>query len=113
MTFSTTIQLLTKTLKPLIVFYPHSKICKNQPKEYINYSRLKYIIGRSKLFIEKPSDLNNQAATWRDYKDHNTNKFQGAITPQGCIAFISYLYGGRTSDQFIVKDNKFLDDLSR
>ena len=62
-----------KNFETVIVFYPHSKICKNQPKEYINYSRLKYIIGRSKLFIEKPSNLNNQAATWRDYKHHNTN----------------------------------------
>ena len=109
LTFSTTIQLLAKALKPLIVFYPRSEICKNLPKEYKNYSRLKCIIDCSELFIQKPSDLKNQAATWSDYKHHNTVKFLVAITPQGSIAFISDLYGGRTSDQFIVKDSKILD----
>lgn len=108
-TFGATIELLAQALKPLIIFYERQKIAQNLPKEYANFSRLKCIIDCSELFIQKPSDLRNQAATWSDYKHHNTVKFLIAITPQGSIAYISELYGGRSSDRYIVKDSNFLD----
>lgn len=107
--FSRTIKLLAVALQPLITFYSRREIRKNLPKEYSNFPKLKCIIDCSELFIQKPSDLKNQAATWSDYKHHNTVKFLVATTPQGSIAFISELYGGRASDRHIVEDSKFLD----
>ena len=96
-------------MKPLIVFYDRQQISKNIPKEYHNFPRLRCIIDCSEIFIQKPSDLKNQAATWSDYKHHNTIKCLIAATPLGSIAFVSELYGGRTSDRYIVKNSRFLD----
>ena len=107
--FATYIKLLAQTLKPLITFYKRQQVSQNLPKDYHNFRRLRCIIDCSEFFIQKPSDLKNQAATWSDYKHHNTLKCLIAITPQGSISFLSELYGGRSSDRFIVKDSKFLD----
>lgn len=84
-------------------------MAKTLPKEYGHYSRLRCIIDCSEIFLQKSSDLKIQAATWSDYKHHNTMKFLVAITPQGSVAYISKLWGGRTSDRHIVRHSNFLD----
>ena len=50
-----------------------------------------------------------QAATWSDYKHHNTIKSLIGISPSGFITFLSSGYGGRASDKFITKDRGFYD----
>lgn len=70
---------------------------------------LRCIIDCSELFIQRPSDLQTQAATWSDYKSHNTLKFLIGITPQGSVCFLSKLWGGRASDRHIVTHSGFLD----
>lgn len=109
MTFGYMIKLLAQALRPLIVFFTRKTVSKNIPKEYHHFKRLKSIIDCSELFIEHPKDLETQAATWSDYKHHNTLKFLIAITPQGSISYVSELYGGRSQDNFVVRDSKFLD----
>lgn len=81
---------------------------KTIPKEYARYSRLRCIIDCSEVFIQKPSNLLTQAATWSDYKHHNTLKFLVAVTPQGSICYVSELWGGRASDRHIVINSSFL-----
>ena len=94
------IAIMAKSLKPILLkFYPRSEIAKTLPKEYLHYKRLRCIIDCSEIFIQKPSDLKLQAATWSDYKHHNTLKFLIAITPQGSICFVSKLWGRRTSNK--------------
>lgn len=106
------ITVMARALKPvLIVFYPRSQIIKTLPKEYVHYRKLRCIIDCSEIFIQKPQDLQLQAATWSDYKHHNTVKFLIGITPQGSIAYISKLWGGRTSDRLIVSSSGFLQHL--
>ena len=56
------------------------------------------IIDGSEIFIETPSDLHIQSSTWSSYKHHNTAKFLIAVTPNGCVSFISPLYVGSISD---------------
>lgn len=107
--FATTVNQLAEALKPLLIFYEQKQIAKTLPKEYRNFHKLKCIIDCSELFIQRPSHLRYQAATWSDYKHHNTVKFLIAVTPQGSIAYISELYGGRSSDRFVVRDSGFLD----
>lgn len=107
--FSQMVDHLSLALYRLVTFYKRSDIKKTLPKEYCNFPRLRCIIDCTELFIQKPSDLKLQASTWSDYKHHNTVKFLVAITPQGSIAFISELYGGRASDQHIVRSCGFLD----
>ena len=56
-------------------------------------------------------DQNAQAATWSDYKSHNTVKFLIGISPAGFVTFLSDCYGGRASDRFITSDSGFYDCL--
>ena len=60
-----------------------------------------------------PKSVYLQAATWSDYKHHNTLKFLIGISPSGFITFVSDSYGGRTSDVYICKDSNFYDLLER
>lgn len=110
-TFSEMVKIMADALKPLIVFYERQKVAETLPKEYINHKRLRCVIDCTEFFIQKPSDLQNQAATWSDYKHHNTLKCLVAICPQGSICFISELFGGRTSDRHVVTHTRFLDHI--
>ena len=65
------------------------------------------------MFIERPKSLSAQAATWSDYKHHNTFKFFVGITPTGFISFLSSCYGGRANGNFITRDSGFYDLLGR
>ena len=71
------------------------------------YRKTRCIIDCSGAYIELPKSGDEQAATWSDYKKHNTFKFSIAISPVGFIMFLSDCYGGRTTDQLICKDNNF------
>ena len=66
------------------------------------------------MFIERPKSLSAQAATWSDYKHHNTFKFLVGIRPTG-FYFVSFFffYGGRTRGKFITKDSRFYYLLER
>ena len=108
-TFSETLRVMAAALCPLVVFYTKNEISRTLPREYKNFKNIRCIIDCSEIFIQRPADLKLQAATWSDYKSHNTLKFLVAITPQGSIAFVSELYGGRTSDRHIVRDCGFLN----
>lgn len=110
--FTSTIQLLATALGPMIKFYNQRTVAHSLPKEYNQYEKLRCIVDCSELFIQKPSDLKLQAATWSDYKHHNTIKFLIAVAPQGCIVFLSDLWGGRSSDRHIVLNSGFINHLN-
>ena len=59
--------------------------------------------------METPSSLVVQACLYSDYKHRCTVKFLVAIAPNGALSWISPIYGGQTSDVFIVRDSGFLD----
>ena len=105
--FNKYVKILSKVLKPLIVFYDRNTVGQTLPTEYNNYKRLRCLIDCSEIMLQKPTDLRLQAATWSDYKHHNTLKFLVAVTPQGSVAYLSQLWGGRTSDRHIVRNSKF------
>lgn len=110
--FRETVKLLATAMRPLIVFYRRKEVSRTLPKCYRkNYKNLRCIIDCSEIFIQKPHDLNLQATTWSDYKHHNTVKFLVAITPQGSIAFVSKLWGGRASDRHVVVHSGFLEQI--
>lgn len=111
--FNEMVELLAEALKPLIVFYERCQVAKTMPKAYNRMKNLRCIIDCSELFIQRPNDLLLQAATWSDYKHHNTVKFLIAITPQGSISFVSNLWGGRASDRHLVVNSGFLHYLQR
>ena len=97
------------------MFGHQKKICENFPICFVKsgYSSCRVILDCTEVNIERPKSLNAQAATWSDYKHHNTFKFLVGIAPSGFISFLSSCYGGRASDKFITRDSGFYDILER
>ena len=52
-----------------------------------------YIIDCTEIFIEVPSNPETSVQCWSSYKKRHTIKFLIAISPQGAIVFISFLFG--------------------
>ena len=76
------------------------------------YKRTSCIIESSQILIERPKSLDIQAATWSDYKKHNTVKFLIAIAPSGFIMYLSHCYEGRAPDWFACHNSDFYSHLS-
>ncbi|XP_057290874.1 uncharacterized protein LOC130613565 [Hydractinia symbiolongicarpus] len=115
-TFTTWIQILSKVLgNALVVWLPREAIRDNLPDAFIKtgHSKCRVIIDCTEVFIARPKSLLNQAATWSDYKHHNTIKFLIGISPAGFITFLFDCYGGRASDRYITKNSGFYELLER
>ena len=112
-TFKTWIRFLAMTVGKLVAWLPKENIVENMPVAYrkAGHSKLRVVIDCSEIFIERPKSLDAQAATWSDYKSHNTVKFLIGISPAGFVTFLSDCYGGRASDRFITSDSGFYDCL--
>ena len=107
----TWIKLLSKELSVLIIWPSRKQIRKTLPDCFRRlYPKVRTIIDCTEVFMDTPSSLETQAYLWSDYKHHCTVKFLIAITPNGSTtAWISPLYGGHSSDIYIVRDSGFLD----
>ena len=77
------------------------------------YPSTRIIIDGMEFFIERPSSLARQSATWSNYKNHNTLKALVGISPDGTITFISHLYEGSISDVNLVAQSGLLQLLER
>jgi len=110
--FITWIKLISKELKFLIKWPSRNQIKSVLPNCFKRlYPNVRTIIDCTELFFDTPSSLDIQACLWSDYKHHTTVKFLVAITPNGAVSWISPVYGGRTSDIYIVRNSGFLDIL--
>ena len=101
--------------KALVVWSPKESIREHLPEIFLKsgYGKCRVIIDCAEVFIERPKSLSAQAATWSDYRHHNTFKFLVGIAHTRFILFLSSCYGGRASDKFITKDSGFYDLLER
>ena len=74
--FTTWIKLLSKLLKNLVAWLPREAIRDNLPEAFIKTGNNKcgVILDCVEAFIERPESLDCQAATWSDYRHHNTIK---------------------------------------
>ena len=110
--FNSWIDIMAKELSPCITWLPRETIRKSLPSSFqTSYPKTTCIIDCSEIFIQRPFSLKARAPTWSTYKSHNTAKFLIAIAPNGFIMYISPLYGGRASDNFITKNCGFLNNL--
>ena len=71
-----------------------------------HYSMVKCIIDCFEI-----SFFAARAATYSNYKKHNTVKVLIAVSPTGSIAYISNAWGGRVSDKVITQECGFLDHI--
>ena len=90
--FATWLDLLYSRLIQLPVRATKKTIKETMPEVF----QQKYLITRVildciELFIERPSSLRAQSATYSTYKSHNTVKGLVGIAPNGALTFVSDL----------------------
>ncbi|XP_003391888.1 PREDICTED: uncharacterized protein LOC100632435 [Amphimedon queenslandica] len=101
-------------LKCLIPWPDDEQLRKNMPQSFRkHYMDVKCIVDCFEIFIERPTSFVARAATYSNYKKHNTVKVFIAISPTGSICFISKGWGGRVSDKVITSKCGFMQKLCR
>ena len=109
-TLNTWIPMLARQLEQLIQ-WPQTTIGPSEGP-YIHLPNTVGIIDGTEIFIERPSHLTTQKASWSDYKSHNTAKYLVSIDPfTGVFTFVSPGFSGNASDRFTVEHSGFLDKL--
>ena len=68
----------------------------------LEYEDVSLIIDCTEIFLEKPSQVTQQSATWSEYKGHNTGKELLALSPVMLPIFTSGIFPGSTTDEEIV-----------
>ena len=112
--FTTWINLMYVKFQDLPMWPSRRKVNKYMPPSFQKwYPSTRIIIDGTEFFIEKPSSLARQSATWSSYKNHNTFKSLIGISPDGAITFVSDLYEGSISDRELTEVSGLLQKLER
>lgn len=73
------------------------------------YFKCCVIIDCIEVYIEIFFSLEIVVMCWLNYKQYYIVKFLIGIIFNGVVLFVFFVYGGRVSDVFIVKDCRFLN----
>ncbi|XP_065639959.1 uncharacterized protein LOC136072629 [Hydra vulgaris] len=81
-------------MKHLIKCPARNELIETMPLCFRKYfeTKVAVIIDCFEIFINKPSNLCARAATWSQYKHHNTVKFLIGVSPQGVITLKNKYY---------------------
>ena len=71
------------------------------------------VIDCTEFYINTPSLLARQSASWSAYKNHNTVKFLIGIAPHGHVTFVSDVFESAVSDKSITEQSGLLSVLQR
>ncbi|XP_063857624.1 uncharacterized protein LOC135099123 [Scylla paramamosain] len=105
----TWINILYLVLKDWLIWPTAAQVRASLPKDFPEeYSDTRTILDCTEIFTVKPANPSAQAATYSQYKHHNTLKVLTGITPTGLITFVSSVYGGNTSDRYTA-EAEFID----
>lgn len=105
----TWINILYLVLKDWLIWPTAAQVRASLPENFPEqYSDTRTILDCTEMFTVKPTNPSTQAATYSQYKHHNTLKVLIGITPTGLITFVSSVYGGNTSDRHIA-EAEFID----
>lgn len=74
----------------------------------LDYPNCTAIIDCTEVRCAAPNKPHERALMYSHYKSDYTVKFLVAVSPNGCVTFVSKAYGGRSSDSAITVDSGFL-----
>uniref|UniRef100_A0A3P9K139 THAP-type domain-containing protein n=1 Tax=Oryzias latipes TaxID=8090 RepID=A0A3P9K139_ORYLA len=96
----------------VIVWLPRDTLNSIRPKTFNkNYPKNTCIIDCTEVFVQRLKNLRKRSQTYSNYKHHNTYKLLYCIAPNGYVMFVSKLFGGRASDNFMTKNSGFVHHL--
>ncbi|XP_030758012.1 uncharacterized protein LOC115883742 [Sitophilus oryzae] len=104
--------LLSKVLKPLIVFPSTTQITKNMPICFKEFQDFRVILDCTEIFVQSPKCLCWRIRFYSQYKSNITVKFMTGVSPGGLITYISKPYGGRASDKVIFEESNLISLLN-
>lgn len=103
------INLMSNKLDFLINMPHRETLNETLPSIFRNkYPRLTCIIDCFEIFIERPQKLEARAKCYSNYKKHSTVKVLIGCSPLGSVCFLSTVWGGRVSDNEIVRSSGFM-----
>ena len=70
-------------------------------EQFSKFPDLKVIVDCTEIFTQKPSSLKANKEIYSNYKSQATFKFLVAINACAAIVYVSWGWGGRTSDKYI------------
>ena len=103
--FISWVNLMYCKFKELPVLLSRREIRKVMPPCFKKwYPSTRTIIDGTEFFIERPSNLARQSATWLNYlKKHSTMKALICISPDGSVTFVSSIFEGVITDAHLVE----------
>ena len=102
--FISWINLMHCKFKELPVWLSQRKVRKLMPPCFKKwYPSTRTIIDGTEFFIERPSNLARQSATWSNYKNRKTMKALICISPDGSVTFVSSIFEGAITDAHLVE----------
>ena len=112
--FITWVNLMFVKFRELLVFPSRRKVDRNMPSCFQTYyPSTRIIIDCTEFYIQQPSSLEVQSASFSAYKNTNTCKLLVGISPDGAFTFLSDLYEGSITDRDLVVASGLLDKLER
>ena len=110
--FQKWINMMFISLQFLIMWPSQETVRRNMPSIFKHlFPSTRCVIDCSEIFIERLYSYKARAATYSNYKKHNTIKFLIGITPNGAVSFLSRCWGGRATDKHITHKCGFLGKL--
>ncbi|XP_077523080.1 uncharacterized protein LOC144133888 [Amblyomma americanum] len=108
--FKKMLEILSVVLQEWVYVPPRKVIKLSMPPAFkVNYPNCSLIIDCSEIRTEMPSKPDCQHVLYSNNKAGYTVKFLVGIIPNGMIAFVSKVYGGRHTDSLITQDSGFLE----
>uniref|UniRef100_A0A671VQE7 DDE Tnp4 domain-containing protein n=1 Tax=Sparus aurata TaxID=8175 RepID=A0A671VQE7_SPAAU len=90
----------------VIVWLPRDTLNRIRPKTFHkNYPKATCIIDCTEVVVQRPKNVRKRSQTYSIYKHHNTYKLLYCIASNGYVMFVSKVFGGRASDNFITKNS--------
>ena len=109
--FSTLLRFLYFHLSEISFWLSKETIQQFMPSGFkAQYPLTRVILDGTEFRIDKPSNVEDQSATWSSYKNKNTLKAVVGISPKGVVSHVSEIYGGAASDRQILERSELLNE---